>query len=161
MKCFSCNGSGHSAKECQKPKNECPDCWFLEGLHKKECRYNISPGTAMCTTNSTLFATSWDNNQEPFYVIQGMDYEQMKAYFFDLKDTYDQWKTTNLGGKVWDASIFLFQRGAIWEYQSESVCFNRPCPKWESSWIQLNSVWLECSQKGISWLQMSRDEEKK
>lgn len=37
MKCFNCGGSGHSAKESQKPKNKCPDCQFLDSFHKKEC----------------------------------------------------------------------------------------------------------------------------
>ena len=36
--CFNCRGTGHCAKNCRKPKVECPDCHFLGGGHKKECR---------------------------------------------------------------------------------------------------------------------------
>ena len=36
--CFNCGGTGHHAKDCRKPKVECPDCHFLGGGHKKECR---------------------------------------------------------------------------------------------------------------------------
>ena len=67
------------------------------------------------------------------------------------------WRTTNISGKGWDASICLSQRAAIWECQSERVCFNRPCPKWESSWIQLNPDWLERGWDWITQLQMNRD----
>ena len=49
------------------------------------------------------------------------------------------WRTTNLGGKVWDTSICSSQRGAIWECQSKRVCFNRPCPE---IWVWLNLVWI-------------------
>lgn len=30
MKCFNYSTNGHGAKEYQKLKNECPDCWSLE-----------------------------------------------------------------------------------------------------------------------------------
>ena len=36
--CFNCGGTGHHAKDCRKPKVECPDCHFLGGGHKKKCR---------------------------------------------------------------------------------------------------------------------------
>ena len=36
--CYNCGGTGHHAKDCRKPKVECPDCHFLGGGHKKECR---------------------------------------------------------------------------------------------------------------------------
>ena len=35
--CFNCGGTGHCAKDCRKPKVECPDCHLLGGGHKKEC----------------------------------------------------------------------------------------------------------------------------
>ena len=35
---FSCRDTGHCAKDCRKPKVECPDCHLLGGGHKKECR---------------------------------------------------------------------------------------------------------------------------
>ena len=35
--CFNCGGIGHCAKDCRKPKVECPDCHFLSSGHKKEC----------------------------------------------------------------------------------------------------------------------------
>ena len=34
--CFNCGGIGHCAKDCRKPKVECPDCHFLSSGHK-EC----------------------------------------------------------------------------------------------------------------------------
>ena len=36
--CFNYGGTGHHAKDCRKSKVECPDCHFLGGGHKKECR---------------------------------------------------------------------------------------------------------------------------
>ena len=36
--CFNCRGTGYCAKDCRKPKVECPDCHFLSDGHKKECR---------------------------------------------------------------------------------------------------------------------------
>ena len=36
--CFNCGGTGHCAKDCRKSKVECPDCHFLGGGYKKECR---------------------------------------------------------------------------------------------------------------------------
>ena len=38
--CFNCGGTGHHVKDCRKPKVECPDCHFLAGGHKKECKYS-------------------------------------------------------------------------------------------------------------------------
>ena len=35
--CFNRRGIGHCAKDCRKPKVECPDCHFLGGGHKKKC----------------------------------------------------------------------------------------------------------------------------
>ena len=36
--CYNCGGTGHHAKDCRKPKVECPDCHILGGGHKKKCR---------------------------------------------------------------------------------------------------------------------------
>ena len=30
--CFNCGGTEHLAKDCRKPKVECPDCHFLGGV---------------------------------------------------------------------------------------------------------------------------------
>ena len=37
---YNCKGTGHHAKDCRKPKVECPDCHFLGGSHKKECKHS-------------------------------------------------------------------------------------------------------------------------
>ena len=48
--CFNCRGTGHCAKDCKKPKVECPDCHFLGGGHKKECK--CSNIREVCVNNS-------------------------------------------------------------------------------------------------------------
>ena len=38
--CFNCGGIMHHAKDCRKPKVECPDCHFLSDGRKKECKHS-------------------------------------------------------------------------------------------------------------------------
>ena len=60
--CYNCGGTGHHAKNCRKPKVECPDCHFLGGGHKKECKHSNTRGVR--ATNSTNeAATSWGGQQ--------------------------------------------------------------------------------------------------
>ena len=97
--CFNCRGTEHCAKDCRKPKVECPDCHFLGGGHK-ECRHSNMQG--VCATNSTQeAATSWENissqkekprNADPFVAVRGMSYDAMKAYFYDMKTLEDKEK---------------------------------------------------------------------
>ena len=98
--CFNCGGTGHCAKDCRKPKVECPDCHFLGGGHKKECKRSKTRGVH--ATNSTQeAATSWEDgssqkkkprNANPFAAVRGMSYDTMKAYFYDMKTSEDKGK---------------------------------------------------------------------
>ena len=88
MKYFNYGESSHKAKKCQKLKNKCPECHFLGGSHKKDCWRSTTQGSSACSANSSLPTTFWDS-YDPSHIIRGMDYEQIKAYFFDLKDTQD------------------------------------------------------------------------
>ena len=99
--CFNCGGTRHRAKDCRKPKVEFPDCHFLGGGHKKECRCSNTRGVHI--TNSTQEAAmSWGdssspkekprNNADPFVAVRGMSYDAMKAYFYDMKTLEDKGK---------------------------------------------------------------------
>ena len=98
---YNCKGTGHHAKDCRKPKVECPDCHFLGGGHKKKCRCSNTQG--VCATNSTQEAAmSWGNsssqkekprnNANPFVAVRGMSYDAMKVYFYDMKTSEDKGK---------------------------------------------------------------------
>ena len=99
--CFNCGGTGHCAKDCRKLKVEYPDCHFLGGGHKKECRCSNIQG--VCATNSTQEAAiSWGDNSNPkekprnntnlFVAVRGMLYDTMKVYFYDMKTLKDKRK---------------------------------------------------------------------
>ena len=99
--CFNCRGTGHCAKDCRKPKAECPDCHFLGGGHKKECRCSNTRGVHATNTTQEA-ATSWGdssspkekprNNADPFVAVRGMSYDTMKVYFYDMKTSEDKGK---------------------------------------------------------------------
>ena len=99
--CFNCRSTGHCAKDCRKSKVECPDCHFLGGGHKKECRHSNMQGVH--ATNSTQEAAmSWGdssspkeksrNNADPFVAVRGMSYDAIKVYFYDMKTSEDKGK---------------------------------------------------------------------
>ena len=99
--CFNCGGTGHHVKDCRKPKVECPNCHFLGGGHKKECRCSNMRGVH--ATNSTQEAAmSWRdssspkekprNSADPFVAVRGMSYDVMKVYFYDMKTSEDKGK---------------------------------------------------------------------
>ena len=110
MKCFNCGENGHGAKKCWKLKNECPECHFLGEFHKKDYQRNIAAGPSAWSANFAPPATSYNNNHDSSHTIRGMDYKQMKAYFFDLKDTQD-WSNGKEKGPanwlIWVVSLLL------------------------------------------------------
>ena len=99
--CFNCRGTGHHAKDCRKPKVKCPDCHFLGGGHKKECRCSNTQGVH-ATNSIQEAAMSWGdssslkkkprNNADRFAVVRGMSYDAMKVYFYDMKTSEDRRK---------------------------------------------------------------------
>ena len=98
---FNCEGTGHCAKNCRKSKVECPDCHFLDGGHKKECKCSNTQGVRATNTNQEA-ATSWGdgsslkekprNNADPFVAVRGMLYDAMKVYFYDMKTSEEKGK---------------------------------------------------------------------
>ena len=98
--CFNCKGTGHCAKDYRKSKVECPDCHFLGGDYKKECK--CSNMQEVCATNSTQEAAMFwrdsssqkekPRNANPFAAVRGMLYDTIKVYFYDMKTLEDKGK---------------------------------------------------------------------
>ena len=99
--CFNCRGTGHCAKDCRKPKVECPDCHFLSSGHKKECKCSNMQGVHAINSNQEA-ATFWRNssspkeklrnNADPFVVVRGILYDAIKVYFYDMKTSEEKEK---------------------------------------------------------------------
>ncbi|KAF9221696.1 hypothetical protein BS17DRAFT_710271, partial [Gyrodon lividus] len=63
-KCFNCGGI-HMVHDCRAPKDPCSKCKWLGGCHKNDCTEQQS---ALSQTNP----------------VSGMDFDAMKAYFYDM-----------------------------------------------------------------------------
>lgn len=85
--CFNCGSKEHISKYCDKPKNECGECHFLRGSHKKECCRRDTHSTS--TSNQQLGGGS-KKDKDPLTAIRGMDYEQMKAHFWYMKECQEK-----------------------------------------------------------------------
>ena len=84
LSCFNCGKLGHMAKECKILSIRCSECnWSGEG-HRPRC----SKGLKILTTTEEP-ATSWDQGSR---TIQGMSFDEAKAFFYDMHDVKDKGK---------------------------------------------------------------------
>ncbi|KAF9221285.1 hypothetical protein BS17DRAFT_845535 [Gyrodon lividus] len=77
-KCFNCGGP-HMVRNCKAPKNPCKECKWLGGRHKNDCRQSKGKGRDICATD-----TERGTALPPSDPVAGMDYEAMKAYFYNM-----------------------------------------------------------------------------
>ena len=81
---FNCGKLGHMAKECKIPLTRCSGCKWSRGGHKLRC----SIGSKIRTTTEEP-ATSWDQGSR---TIQGMSFDEAKAFFYDMHNVEDKGK---------------------------------------------------------------------
>ena len=88
-KCFNCSQDGHSIKDYHKLKNQCEECKFHRGGHRCNCLKFI---TRVCTTTMEQATTHSlpTIHKDPFTAIRGMNFDQLKAYFWDMKDLQEK-----------------------------------------------------------------------
>ena len=79
LKYFNCSKEGHLAKDCKKPKNQCPKCNFLGSSYSRNCSDNSTACTAEITDSQ--------KEEDPFAAMREMSFDAMKAYFYDMKET--------------------------------------------------------------------------
>ena len=84
LSCFNCGKPGNMAKECKIPSTRYSECNWSRGGHKLRC----SKGSRIRTTNEEP-ATSWDQGS---HAIQGMSFDEAKAFFYDMHDVEDKGK---------------------------------------------------------------------
>ena len=84
-KCFNCGEEGHGIKDCRKLKNQCRECKFHGGGHRRNCsKYVAKIRSSAKEQVSAHLAPS--TSGDPFAAIRGMDFDQMQAYFWDKKE---------------------------------------------------------------------------
>ena len=88
LSCFNCGKSGHMAKECKAPSTRCAECNWSRGGHKPRC----SKGSRIRTTTEEP-TSSWDQGSR---AIQGMSFDEAKAFFYDMHDVEDKGKAKAL-----------------------------------------------------------------
>ena len=88
LSCFNCGKPGHVAKECKIPSTRCTECNWSRGGHKPRC----SKASKIRTTTEEP-ATSWDQGS---HTIQGMSFDEAKAFFYDMHNVEDKGKAKAL-----------------------------------------------------------------
>ena len=88
LSCFNCRKPGNMAKECKIPLTRCSECNWSRGGHKPQC----SKASKIRTTTEEP-ATSWDQGS---CAIQGMSFDEAKAFFYDMHDVEDKGKAKAL-----------------------------------------------------------------
>ncbi|KAF9245373.1 hypothetical protein BU15DRAFT_71120 [Melanogaster broomeanus] len=78
--CFNCGGD-HFVRDCKSPKNPCSVCKWLGGKHKNDCSQSKGKGRQVRASTSEPAQAPPQQSQVDF---RTMDYEEAKAYFFDM-----------------------------------------------------------------------------
>ena len=84
-KCFNCGEEGHGIKDCRKPRNQCEECKFHGGGHRRDCSKYVTK-VRSSAREQTSAHTAPSTAGDPFATIRGMNFEQMQAYFWDKKE---------------------------------------------------------------------------
>ena len=86
--CFNCGKPGHMAKECKIPSTRCTECNWSRGGHKPRCSK-----VSKIRSTAEEPAISWDQGSR---AIQGMSFDEAKAFFYDMHNVEDKGKAKAL-----------------------------------------------------------------